>query len=204
MLMIQEQTPDFSLKDISLENRIRQTEIKALARQLQHDACGIGSLCDRLLVGNDALSCSNAARILSALSQEEKLLYLLPRYDELVCRTLSPDVPVRLGLLLSLLKDLSTAENFRTDLLDFCLQHLSDRKYTAGTRSYMIHLAARLCCFHPQLAQELILCLEFLKEDPAPSIAAATRKALKKLYRCCAGIEWQEEEWCEKKNINPV
>lgn len=176
-----------------MENRISQPEIKALARQLHHDACGIRLLADRLLTGNDALSCGNAARILSALSPEDKLLYLSPRYDELVRRTLSPDVPVRLGLLLSLLKDLSTEENFRTDLLDFCLQHLSDRKYTSGTRSYMIHLAARLCCFHPQLSQELILCLEFLKEDPAPSIAAATRKVLKKLYRCRADIEWQEE-----------
>lgn len=189
MLTIQKQTPNFSSVNILLENRISQSEIKLLARQLHHDACGIRLLCDRLLMGSDALSCGNAARILSALSSEDKLLYLSSRYDELVCRTLSPDVPVRLGLLLSLLKDLSTVENFRTDLLDFCLQHLSDRKYTAGTRSYMIHLAARLCCFHPQLAQEVILCLEFLKEDPAPSIAAATRKALKKLYRCCADTD---------------
>lgn len=181
--------------NFALDHRLSQAEVRQIARQLHHDKESISLLCDCLLRANDSLICTNAARILSGLQKEDRSLFLSSRYDEMVCMALSPDIPVRLGLLLSILKDLSTEENFRADLLDFCMKHLADRHYTAGTRSYMIHLAARLCCFSPLLAQELILCLDFLKGDVAPSIVAARRNALKKLFRCCKmnGLKSVEE-----------
>lgn len=170
------------MKDIHiLERRMCKAEVLIWVQDLHHDEAGISKLCDLLLRADDTRTCTNVVWIFSHLSQEDKMLYLSSRYEELVRLALSPEVPVRLGLLLSLLQDLSTKENFRSDLLDFCLCHLSDRKYTAGDRSYMIHLAARLCGFYPELKQELELSLEYLSEDPAPSIVAARQHALGKL-----------------------
>ena len=158
-----------------------KAEVLIWVQDLHHDEAGISELCDLLLQADHARVCTNVAWIFSHLRQEDKTLYLSSRYEELVRLALSPEIPVRLGLVLSLLQDLSTKENFRSDLLDFCLCHLSDRKYTAGDRSYMIHLAARLCGFYPELKQELELSLEYLFEDPAPSIVAARQHALRKL-----------------------
>lgn len=170
------------MKDIHiLERRMSKAEVLIWVQDLHHDEAGISELCDLLLRADHARVCTNVAWIFSHLRQEDKTLYLSSRYEELVGLALSPEVPVRLGLLLSLLLDLSTKENFRSDLLDFCLCHLSDRNYTSGDRSYMIHLAARLCGFYPELKQELELCLEFLAEDPAPSVVAARHHALGKL-----------------------
>lgn len=170
------------MKDIHiLERRMSKAEVLIWVQDLHHDEAGISELCDLLLRADRARVCTNVAWIFSHLSPEDKTLYLSSRYEELVRLALSPEVPVRLGLLLSLLLDLSTKENFRSDLLDFCLCHLSDQKYTVGDRSYMIHLAARLCGFYPELRQELELSLEFLAEDPAPSVVAARHQALKKL-----------------------
>ncbi len=170
------------MKDIHiLERRMSKAEVLVWVQNLHHDEAGISELCDLLLRADHARVCTNVAWIFSHLSQEDKMLYLSSRYEELVRLALSPEVPVRLGLLFSLLLDLSIKENFRSDLLDFCLCHLSDQKYTAGDRSYMIHLAARLCGFYPELKQELELSLEFLAENPAPSIVAARQHALRKL-----------------------
>lgn len=170
------------MKDIHiLERRMCKAEVLIWVQNLHHDEAGISELCDLLLRADHARVCTNVAWIFSHLSQEDKMLYLSSRYEELVRLVLSSEVPVRLGLLLSLLLDLSTKENFRSDLLDFCLCHLSDRKYTAGDRSYMIHLAARLYGFYPELKQELELSLEFLAEDPAPSVVTARHQVLKKL-----------------------
>ena len=92
---------------------------------------------------------------------------------------MKPCLHIRRGLVLSILIDLSTKQNFRTDLFDFCLAHAVDKKESDSSRSMMIKLAAKMCRFVPELVNELAACLDMLEYEMTPSIVAARRNAMK-------------------------
>lgn len=120
----------------------------------------------------------NAAWVLSHLSREDKRIYLLPHYGELVDMATSAELCFRRGLMLAILADLPANEP-KGELLDYCLTHLADSKESDSSRAAMIKLTARMCKPYPELCEELALCLDMMPQDSSPSIAAAKRKALK-------------------------
>ena len=77
-----------------------KAEVLIWVQNLHHDEAGISELCDLLLRADDTRTCTNVAWIFSHLSLEDKTLYLSSRYEELVRLALSPEVPVRLGLVM--------------------------------------------------------------------------------------------------------
>lgn len=151
----------------------------ALSRELHHDEAGIGKMCDLMLYAEDAQSAYNAAWILYYLSAEDKRLYVSPFYDKIADWAMKPCLHIRRGLVLSILIELSTKQNFRTGLFDFCLAHAVDKKESDSSRSMMIKLAAKMCRFVPELANELAACLDMLEYEMTPSIVAARRNAMK-------------------------
>lgn len=164
-----------------LDDRYGGARIKELARRLHHDGEGINALCNIMLHCGKMVAARNAAWVLANLPQDDKLIYLQSRYDEIAVFAMSPDCPFRRGMVLSLLIDLQTADNFRGDLFDFCLQHLGDKRESGSTRAYMIHLAAKMCRLYPELSIELISSLDCLALDTTPSIASARRNALRRI-----------------------
>ena len=154
-------------------------QVMYYAKSFHNDEYSISSLCDLMLSSSDARVAYNAAWILYHLSVEDKNMYLKPFYDRIVDMGISLDIRIRRGLVLSIIVDMVTTENFRTDLYDFCIVKMNDRKESDSSRSVMIKLAAKMCQSFPELAAELAVCLEALSEETKPSIATACRNALK-------------------------
>lgn len=162
-----------------LQDRLSKWQVMTLSRELHHDEAGISEVCDLMLYAEDAQSAYNAAWILYYLPAEDKRLYVSPFYDKIADWAMKPCLHIRRGLVLSILIDLSTKQNFRTGLFDFCLAHAVDKKESDSSRSMMIKLAAKMCRFVPELVNELAICLDMLEYEMTPSIAAARRNAMK-------------------------
>ena len=158
-----------------LDIRLSKVQVMAIANNLHHDECGIEAMFTAMKQADKPRVAYNAAWALSHLSKEDKRIYLLPYYGELVDMATSAELCFRRGLILTILADLEPNGN----LLDFCLIHMIDPKESDGSRSAMIKLAARMCKPYPELCKELALCLDMMPQDLSPSIAAAKRNALK-------------------------
>lgn len=167
---------------LSLDIRLSKAQIMAIAGNLHHDECDIEAMFTLMKQADNPRVAYNAAWVLSHLSQEDKRIYLLPHYGELVDMATSSGLCFRRGLILAILADLPTNEP-NGKLLDFCLIHLADSKESDGSRSVMIKLAARMCKPYPELCKELMLCLDMMPQDSSPSIAAAKRNALKLIQK---------------------
>ena len=161
-----------------LDSRLSKSQVMALAGNLRHDECGIEAMFTQMKQAANPQVANNAAWVLSHLSKEDKGIYLLPHYGELVDMATSTKLYIRRGLVLSILSDLPI-NGLNGKLLDYCLMHLADYKESNSSRSMMIKLAARMCKPYPELCQELMLCLDMIPQDISPSIAAAKRNALK-------------------------
>ena len=161
-----------------LDSRLSKSQVMALAGNLRYDECGIEAMFTQMKQAANPQVANNAAWVLSHLSKEDKGIYLLPHYGELVDMATSTKLYIRRGLVLSILSDLPI-NGLNGKLLDYCLMHLADHKESNSSRSMMIKLAARMCKPYPELCQELMLCLDMIPQDISPSITAAKRNALK-------------------------
>lgn len=168
---------------IKIDKRLSKSEVVHYAQYLHNDQHAIFSLCDIMFSTEDNRIAYNAAWILFHLYKEDKEIYLTPLYDRIADMAIMPELEIRRGLILSILADMPIGENYRTDLLDFCLTKMLDRNESDSTRSVMIKLAAKMCKPFPELINELVANLEFLSEETKPSISAASRKALKTLNK---------------------
>ena len=165
-----------------LDIRLSKAQVMAIAGNLHHDECGIEAMFTAMKQADNPRVAYNAAWVLSHLSKEDKRIYLLPHYEELVDMATSAELCFRRGLILTILTDMPMDEP-DGKLLDFCLTHLADPKESDGSRSAMIKLAARMCKPYPDLCKELTLCLDMMPQDSSPSIAAAKRNALKMIRK---------------------
>ena len=164
-----------------LDIRLSKAQVRAIADNLHHDACGIDTLFAQMKQADNPRVVYNAAWVLSHLAKEDKRMYLLPHYGALVDMAVSAGLCFRRGLVLSILADLPMNKP-SGKLLDYCLTHLADPKESDSARSAMIKLAARMCKPYPELCRELMLCLDMMPQDSAQSIAAAKRNALKMVH----------------------
>lgn len=163
---------------LPLDIRLSKTQVMAMANNLHHDECGIETMFTAMKQADNPRVAYNAAWVLSHLSREDKRIYLLPHYGELVDMVTSAELCFRRGLMLAILADLPANEP-NGELLDYCLTHLAYSKENDSSRAAMIKLATRMCKPYPELCEELALCLDMMPQDSSPSIAAAKRNALK-------------------------
>ena len=162
-----------------MESRLSLGQVQAIARDLHYDEGGIAEMFACMKQTDDARVAYNAAWVLSHLSKEDKLLYLAPRYGELVRLATSETLCFRRALVLSILADLPIDDEPNVELLDYCLAHITDMKESDSSRSAMIKLAARMCKPYSELCRELRETLEMMPAGMPQSIVAAKRKALK-------------------------
>ena len=110
---------------LSLDIRLSKAQVMAMAGNLHHDECGIEAMFTAMKQADNPRVAYNAAWVLSHLSKEDKRIYLLPHYGELVDMTTSAELCIRRGLMLAILADMPMDEP-NGKLLDFCLTHLTD------------------------------------------------------------------------------
>lgn len=166
-----------------LKDRLSKIEVSYYAKRLHNDEHGIFCLYNTLVTNYEEKVTFNAAWILFHLLKSDKEMYLMPYYDKIANLAMLPELTIRRGLILSILADMPVANNLRTDLLDFCIKGMFDRKESDSTRSIMIKFAAKMCRPYPELKNELIESLQFLSQEMKPSISTASRNALKYLER---------------------
>ena len=170
-------TAHTSCMEPSWELRFSKAQVMALAGRLHHDEDGIKALVTRMTATCDPRVAYNAAWVLSHLSKEDKRMYLLPHYEELVDFSTSESLCLRRRLALSILANLPANEP-SGKLLNFCLTRLADPKERDSSRAMMIKLAANMCKPYPELRKELALHLSMIPQESSPSITAAKKKAL--------------------------
>ena len=162
-----------------LTGRISKTEAVHYAKELHNDETGISEFCNIMLNSENKRASYNAAWILFHLSKEDKSIYLMPSYNIIVDMAISANVSNSRRLILSIIADMPITDNYRTDLLDFCINNMINRNESDSSRSVMIKLAAKMCKPFPELRNELAASLEVLSDDMKPSISAASKNALK-------------------------
>ena len=82
----------------------------AIAGNLHHDECGIEAMFTAMKQADNPRVAYNAAWVLSHLSKEDKRIYLLPHYEELVDMATSAELCFRRGLILTILTDMPMDE----------------------------------------------------------------------------------------------
>lgn len=166
-----------------LKDKITKSEVVYYAGQLHNDEHGICCLCNIMFNEKDKRLKYNTAWVLSHLSKEDKDIFLQPFYDKITDMAISPDLNIRRGLILSIIADMEIKEYFRTDLFDFCLDKIADKKECDSSRSVMIKIAGKICKSFPDLKNELIPLLELMSEEMKPGISAASRNMLSSLRK---------------------
>ena len=162
-----------------LNRRLSKSEVEFYAHSLHHDEQGIALLLHTLLTSKVKRIQANAAWILSHLAKEDKEVYLSSSYDKIADFVMLPQLCIRRGLVLSILFEMPLEMKLRTDLFDFCLTGMLDKKESDSSRAMMIKFAAKMCKPYPELKNELIFILELLSNEMKPSISCACKNALR-------------------------
>ena len=93
--------------------------------------------------------------------------WLYGKHDDLIDRCLTESDNTKLRLMLALLlRQPFEEEGVRTDLIDFCLNHLADAKWPYAVRAQCMKLAYRQMCHWPELLGELPRTLDLVSLEP--------------------------------------
>lgn len=129
-------------------------DIKALAHRAHSDAGFRDSLFEEMQ-GDDLREAYNAAWALTHLPKEDNIYINMYRAKLVQLAITTSEVPLR-RLSMVLLERLEWGrDDIRTDLLDFCLEHmmLADEPY--GVKALCMKLAYQQCRHYPELKEEL-------------------------------------------------
>lgn len=127
---------------------------------------------------------SNAAWALTHLPKEDNIYINMFRARLVQLAVTTPEVPLR-RLTMVLLERLEWGrDDVRTDLLDFCLEHmmLSDEPY--GVKALCIKLAYYQCRHYPELCAELKQCLLLMEPSDLGAGVRHTRDKVLKILNC--------------------
>lgn len=160
---------------------IRKHDIVGMAQLAAADETVLAEVY-RLLYDEDKRTSDNAAWVLMHLPPA-KNKWLIPRKEEMIDEALrTPSVTKRRLIMALLEKQEFTAEEIRTDFLDFCLARLIDPDEPYGIRALAAKLAYAQCRHFPELCGELRQTLELVSREPLkPGLRHIVKKLLKLL-----------------------
>lgn len=149
---------------------------------LAHDDHSVMDLLFDAMQGTSKRAADNAAWALTHLPSSD-VQHIAPRRAMLVELAIhTPDTALR-RLTLNLLEKLDwPEEEIRTDLLDFCLAHLTMPSEAAGVRALCAKLAWYQCRHYPELTDEFRRTLLFLEPE---NLSAGLRHCRKTLLGEC-------------------
>ncbi len=150
----------------NIYNEIKQSnDFVAFAQRYMHD--------------EDYQVARNALWILTKATDEE-LCQMQPLLHELIDLALSAEHSSVRRLSLNIIVRLEIKEeDLRTDLLDFCLEHMVDVNEYPGIQSLCMKIAYRISNFYPELMDELIRTLKSMEiEYYKPAVKSVRNRIL--------------------------
>jgi len=150
------------------EERLRQTFSEGGAQEIYQEVKSSGDFlgfAHRYVFSEDYLVARSALWGLTKASREElsQLQVIINKFidqamqtDNSSVRRLSLNVVERLKM---------SEEDLRTDFLNFCFEHMLDVEEYPGIQSVCMKLAFRMCCFYPELKDELKRTVEAMEID---------------------------------------
>ncbi len=155
-------------------------EIKALAQEAHNDAAVCKVLFDTML-GDDGRESYYAAWALTHLPSEDNKTINTHREELVQLAVSTAEISLR-RLSLVLLERLEWGvEDVRTDLLDFCLEHMMRPDEPYGVKALCMKLAYSQCRHYPELCAELKQALLLMEPSELGAGVKHTRNKILKL-----------------------
>lgn len=134
-----------------------------------------------LIYSHDERLASNALWVLTHC-KDDKLDVLQIRQNEMIDYVLSTDyIRIRRLLLVLLERQEYSADNIRSDFLDYCLDRINSCEPYA-IRALCMKLAFKMCRFYPELIQELTVRLNNLYDSElSPGLRSAKKNILSRI-----------------------
>lgn len=152
-------------------------DIKALAQRAHRDELFRDSLFEEMQ-GDDLREAKNAAWALTHLPKEDNI-YIDTRRARLTDFAISTSDSSLRRLSLVLLERLEWGrDDVRTDLLDFCLEHMIRADEPYGVKALCIKLAYQQCRHYPELKEELRQSLMLMEPSELGAGVKHTRKKI--------------------------
>lgn len=118
-------------------------------------------------------------------AKDEELSELKVIYNELIDLAMQTENSSVRRLTLNIIEKLKMDEDdWRTDFLDFCFEHMVSIEEFPGTQTLCMKLAFRMCTFYPELMDELKRTLEAMEiEYYKPAIQCLRKRILSGRYK---------------------
>ena len=154
--------------------------IKALAKSAHEDA-EVRERLFRTMLSGEGKEASNAAWALTHLPKEDNIYINMYRAELVQLALITPEVPLR-RLSMVLLERLDWGrDDVRTDLLDFCLEHMMRPDEPYGVKALCMKLAYSQCRHYPELCAELKQALLLMEPSELGAGVKHTRGKLLKV-----------------------
>ncbi len=167
--------------------RLRQTFSEGGAQEIYREVKATGDFLGfarRYVFDKDYRVARSALWGLTKATDEElsKLQVIL---DELIEQAIQTENSSLRRLTLNIIERLKmNEEDLRTDFLDFCLEHMASIEEFPGVQTLCMKLAYRMCCFYPELMDELKRTLEMMDiEYYKPAVKGLRQRILSGKYR---------------------
>ena len=152
------------IEEEQLKGSYSETEAQAVYQKLKTDKA-ILDFAQKFMHADDQKITRNAFWTLTKATDEE-LSSLKTIRNELTDLVLQTDSTSIRRLTMNLIVRLDMKEDdLRTDLLDFCFDHMMDVEELPGIQSLCMKQAFRMCQFYPELMEELKRTLEGMEID---------------------------------------
>ena len=166
--------------------RLRQTFSEGGAQEIYREVKATGDFlgfAQRYVFDKDYRVARSALWGLTKATDEElsKLQVIL---DELIEQAIQTENSSLRRLTLNIIERLKmNEEDLRTDFLDFCLEHMASIEEFPGVQTLCMKLAYRMCCFYPELMDELKRTLEMMDiEYYKPAVKGLRQRILSGKY----------------------
>ena len=167
--------------------RLRQTFSEGGAQEIYHEVRAGGDFLGfaRQYVFDPDYRVARSALWGLTKATDEELSKLQVILDELIEQAIQTENSSLRRLTLNIIERLKmNEEDLRTDFLDFCLEHMASIEEFPGVQTLCMKLAYRMCCFYPELMDELKLTLEMMDiEYYKPAVKGLRQRILSGKYR---------------------
>lgn len=159
-----------------LKGRIGGADVLALAQSADREELFM------LLFNEDKRTSDNAAWVMTHLPSSDDA-WLTEKQQALINEAMrTTSITMRRLTMTLLLRTEFSADDIRTDFLDFCLDMMMRPDQPNGVRSVAMKLAFLQCCYFPELLAELRQTLDIMEpEFLSPALKTTKRTLLKKI-----------------------
>ena len=164
------------------EDRLRQTFSEGGAQEIYQEVKASGDFLGfaRQYAFSQDYRVARSALWGLTKARKEELSQLQVIFNEFIDQAIRTENSSIRRLSLNIIERLEMSkEDLRTDVLDFCLDHMTDVEEFPGVQAVCMKLAYRMCKFYPELMDELKRTLEAMDIDYyKPAVKCARSRIL--------------------------